>query len=192
MSSKRRFPKKTARGPSKAIKKYIAQALRKDKERKYVAYDADAVAISTTGTTIDLSDIATGDGVNTREGHEIFATSIQGRYVVLAGDANNIVRFILYSKKDTSAADLAVDTNDFIDPDQFTIYFDKIVTTGTGNLQKMVAVNHKFRGKGKKITYDGTASTSYTMGHTQLYIVSDSSATAHPARSGHVAINFTE
>lgn len=185
------FKRKT-RKPSKSVMKYVQKAMSANKEPHYISTVNIGAGVSTIGTTIGICDIAAGDGINNRTGHEIYLNRLFFRYSVVTGDATNDVRFVLYSKKDSSAADMAITTNDPIDPDQFTVYMDKLCTVNTNNSSKICSGNYRWRGRGKKVIFDGTAYQSQTQGNTKLYIVSDSSVAPNPSISGHVKTWYKE
>lgn len=188
MPYKRRY----YRRPKKSIHNMVKKMIQNDKEQKRAQNEFTNLSQSTTGLNTAITDIATGDGIGNRDGHEIFLNKFRARYAVVAGDTTNEVRFILYSKKDVSGSDIAASTRSALDYDNYTIYLDKLCVVGTGELIKVCNLKKTWPGRGKKVLYDTTSSTSQTQGEVLMYTVSDSGAATHPTMNGHYELFFKE
>lgn len=183
---KRKNPK-----PSKNLRKMVSQLIQKDKELHRINGVTTQYSLSTAGTTIDMADITAGDGLANRTGHEIFLQSYYARYHLVAGDATNIIRMIVYSKRDESSPDMNIVYNGIPDKDQFVIYDDKSCIVATDKPETCV-LSYKFKGKGKKVTYDNLLGSSPVSGNLKMFWCSDSTTVAHPVMDGHFLTYFKE
>lgn len=174
----------------KNLKQIIRKTVNDDKELKRINFSFNST-VSTAGSTILMSDITAGDGSAERDGHEVLLQSMYARFACVTGDPTNIIRFILYSKKDASGSDLIVAVNGIVDKDKYTVYQDKTCMVSTYET-RMCEIKHKFRGNGKKIIFDSTGSTSQTEGNVMIYIVSDSAAATHPNYNGFASTWFKD
>ncbi len=138
------------------------------------------------GLNLHLSDISGGDGQGQRQGNQITVTSIRFKGFLDLGDAQNIVRIILYIPK--SAGQVLATTTTLstpIDFDQFTVLKDvKIHANSNGNYYALFNLFKRFnkgQRKGMSQLYSSTLSTSYSKNPLWVYMVSDSTAAPGPS-----------
>ena len=125
--------------PSYKVMRNIAQSVvNKNVETKRYTHEYNATAVAVGASSpidADLYSMGQGDTPNSRTGNRIIATGVHGSLNVVTADTTNIVRLILYIPRDTddNLSTDALEVYQQIDPDKYTILFDKTVTVGTYN-----------------------------------------------------------
>lgn len=179
------------------VKKYVRNALNRDKETKQATLGAMTMSPSTYAggslLTYVLTQIAQGDGASDRDGNLIKVTGFYARFVCTYADTTNIIRFRLWMPKaDNSVSATSVDYSDAIDQDTTRDFIDRIVTVGSGGpMQKTVILKKKFR-KPLYFRYYGSAGTNIVTPYLMLSIGSDSGAVSHPTVTGHYRIYWKD
>lgn len=158
--------------------------------------------VGTTGNTNSKTDVlqeTTNATDSVRVGDELHITSFSFRYVVVVGDAYNIVRVIFFQWLQDDAptlGDIYADTaNAVVSPYRrdtnrhYKILYDRTHALDTYNT---VQVANKFltRGFKKKMKFD--AGTTTGQGKIYFSIVSDSSAVAHPTYRVETQLNYLD
>lgn len=182
----------------KAVKAIIAST----HEKKYEDTFYSSVGISSSGQTDQLYTLASGSDEDERTGFKIRLQGIYGKLLLTNGDDTNVVRVVLYANKgdNSSTATMPYGIYNKIDTELYTVYMDKHIHLKApfsgGTDQKQVIVRHNFKNKynayqGKYHAYDTIATTSGT-NRIYMYIVSDSTAIAHPTVLGNIRCYYTD
>lgn len=158
------------------------------------ALDPLASEINVGGIIFDFpSKITLGTASSQRIGDQIKIQSIQLRYVLKAGDPNNLVRLTMLRQTGTTlvSADYP-GVNDYIQLDKIFVYKDKLIaleTSYNGSLTapKRIGTMNLYFKNGITIDYAKSIHTDL-----QLHIVSDSSAAPHPVIDFVYLITYTD
>lgn len=186
------MPRRGRNVTTKNFAQVATKWLASEAETKYHVKSLSSTLPDTSSALVtDLTGIATGDGVSSREGNEIFVKSINARMRLDIADTWNYIRVLMFtwSGSDTpTVADILESTSgghEFLcsyEPDRttpFHVFVDKTVRLDVTTPTRIVNLSHRFK-KPLKVTYDATASNSY--GDKQIWMIafSDSGAVAHP------------
>lgn len=125
-----------------------------------------------------------------RIGNSIKLRSMSVKLHCINADSFNFIRFVFYIPKDKDALfPASINYHTALDYDDWTILKDIVVKTDTYNPTKTMSFSMPLRAK---VTYSGAAGTACTKNPVYCYIVSDSTAIAHPAVNGYVRINYKD
>lgn len=196
---KRRTFKRRRRG--KGFRRAVNAVVRKSLEHKSKVVTFSNLAIpaasgASSATDIDFTDIAQGLDTNNRVGRNIRVTGFFLKGFLTNYDASNAYRLILYIPKDenTSLSNApALGYNEIVDEEQYTILLDKWVATSDSGVRcKPIQMKFRFKGRGMKIDYRGSAGSDCVGKHLYLYLVSDSGVASHPTLNGEAVMWYTD
>lgn len=196
-NARRRFRRMRKPRVSVPVKRYVRNALNRDKETKQATLGAMTMSPSTYSAgsllTYVLTQIAQGDGASDRDGNLIKVTGFYARFVCTYSDTTNIIRFRLWMpKSNNTISATSVDYSDPVDQDTTRDFIDKIVTVGSGGpTQRTVILKKKFK-KPLYFRYYGSAGTNIVTPYLMLSIGSDSGAVSHPTVSGHYRVYWKD
>lgn len=179
------FGKTSASKVSKSTKRYVKNAIQSSIETKLLHIGNATVGIGDgiiqNGVDIAVGEIPQGISQHQRIGNRVSLMKYSFTGFMDLGDAQNLVRVILYSPKDPSdTMPLSVVLNSVIDFDRFTVYQDRYVSAnGAGEYYRPFEINHKWA-RGKTQLYDGALATDGTVGVLRMYFCSDSTAAPNP------------
>lgn len=183
----------------KQIKQIVNKQIRSNAESKFHTTEYEASDIQDHGRTpltADLCHVATGTSQNTRIGNQIIMTGMRLDGVIVAADATNIVRVVVYMPKDHTTALTGVSVTDFIDIDKYTVFMDKMIVVGTGGSGiKKFTFHRRWTSKGRKgiqVQFYGTTSTDFAKNRLKFYAVSDSLAVSDPKLSLHSRVYYKD
>lgn len=190
MPPRKNYRKK--KGLTKAQRAQVQKLLNKNIETKFRAQSI-ATTIDSTGTSYELCSVGTGDGQNNRSGHQLNVTGFYGKFQMVASDATNAIRVIMYIPKDPSVVMSGVSVYSLIDIDDYTILYDKLFTASINGInQRVFTIAKKFRGKGLQVQYSSTSATDFSKNALRMFVVSDSGAISHPTFNGHYRTYFKD
>lgn len=181
----------------KAWRQEVRDVINDTSETKRKAADITPTSITTTVITHELTDIDQGDGVAQRDGHQIYTRSYAGRFVVQQGASATgcqYVRFVLYTPKNIDSLETTMTYVDRIDPDDFIIYWDKLVKVDDNNPCKIVKLGKKWWSKkipGLLTQYSSSTAGDLIRKNVCLAIVS-STDTNPPTYSGYHTLFFKD
>lgn len=180
----------------------VRRMLSSREETKTFVAGALSSAVSLVPVIVSLTNIPLGQTDNTRIGNHVHLKSLKGRVVVIAGDATNITRVIIFKWKENDAFNppsasqiLAVGPSGGVDvystyntesPGNYQILEDYFLLGSNGTSSPHLIVkremNKKLTGKAQFWSDIGTAGTN------KIYIMfqSDSAAAPNPA----ISFNF--
>lgn len=166
-------------------------------EKKFKINTFSGISIGA-GTPVsqELTYIANGTQQNERIGNQIRVTGIFADLIITGADTTNTIRMIIYIPHDPSNTLSSLMYNGAPDMDQFTILYDKIITTSSnGPNNKRVMIRRSYtRGykKGIRIQYYGSAATDVSKNRILIYVVSDSAAIPDPQLNGYLRMYYTD
>lgn len=131
----------------KSWRQEVRDVINDTAETKRKATDIASTNVTTTVISHELTDIDQGDGVAHRDGHQIYTRSYAGRFVVQQGAAATgcqYVRFVLYTPKNIDSLETTMTYLDRIDPDNYIIYWDKLVKVDDTNPCKIIKLGKKW------------------------------------------------
>ncbi len=201
-------PRRKRRSKKQVVVKrsQIKKVIQSMAELKFFDTVPDA-SVTTTEQAYCFSAVPAGTSDTTRIGDSLYIKNIQAQFELLAADATQIIRYIVFQFHDQS--NFTVDTptlsdilqdasavdnlHSFYHGDRraaYTILRDRRIsmTLGQGNGQKMISFNIR-SGFRKKVQYQG-ASTNNASDHIYMIIVSDSGAAAHPTIRGFLRLQY--
>lgn len=186
MSSRNR--NRNSKGLTKKQFKQVKRVMLSDSETKHTSYITTASPIGTfaSGNWVsqELTLIAQGSGTNQRVGQEIRVKSLEVRYAMCLPVASALPALlfrviICYPKRDSDdnpgVAPNAINYNDPVDPDLWTVLYDRkmsISTAGPGT--KDIIFNKRFKGLGRKVDYTGAGSADVSRPRLFIHFVGDS------------------
>lgn len=189
-------------------KKEVKQLVKGNIELKSVDSIGVANTSSTTPTVAKWLSLAQGTGNSARIGNEVTISRIHLRYNMVAGDATNVIRVILFQWLDDDTlvnptyddilyrgGTLEPYTNCLYNYDkrhQYRILYDKrhVVDNDNPNAQQNFGEDKYCKGFVKKMQFDSSLLTGKGMIY-GLY-VSDSGTVAHPAIDIHVRMYYRD
>lgn len=190
----RRYRRRGRKGGfAKAVRKVIMNTA----ETKRNVDTMSSQAISTTVHTIELTDIGTGDGSGARDGNEIYARTLYGRYTVglHASATASLVRFILYTPREASTLLTTIDYIDRVPPENYTVWMDKLITVNSDYPVKVVRLLKKWynrRVPGMKVQYDEGATTASTTKNPVVLAIVSNEATNTPTLNGDTTLYYKD
>lgn len=175
----------------------MKEVLYKEAETKRNIEEMTNQAISTSVHTIEMSDIATGDGSGARDGNEIIARSFYAKYTLglHASATASVVRFVLYTPRDADQLLTTLDVTNRIAPEDFTVWMDKLVTVNTDYPVKVVTLAKKWYNKvrkGMKIQYNSGATTGSTTENPVVLAIVSNEATNTPQINGDTTLYYKD
>lgn len=196
-------PRKTKRFVRTAIKRYE----RKNIEKKWM-HVPFTYNVSNAGQTLQLTSIPQGDTENTRDGRQVMLIGFHLRFsVTLATSPFNCIRVILfqwYGYPVGGSQPLLLDILESADVQahyahkssgQFSILYDRLITTTDNNPHREVVVHIPLTGLGKhrKVEFDqNPASITRHCNGLQLLMLSDDGAVPYPLVQGIAHVTFTD
>jgi hypothetical protein len=183
------------------IANIVSSSLKKIQEKK--SFDTGfGSGVSSTGTIQKLSTIPQGDTDSTRDGDALLVIKIELITSFVFADTTNIGRLILvrWNQDDSSAAPAAVTdllqtatpfspyNRDNERAKKFSVIYDKIYmvgATGPNIVGSQTKIPYQSR-----ISFQATANTG--TGHIYAFMISDSTAIAHPVFSYVARVWFTD
>lgn len=191
MARKTRMRKKG--GFATAVRKVIMNTA----ETKRNIESLSSQAISTTVHTLELTDIATGDGSGARDGNEIYVRSVGSRYTVglHASATASVVRFVLYTPRDADSLLTTLDYIERIDPEKYVVWADKLVTVNTNTPVKVLRMGKKWYTRkvpGMKVIYDTGAATGSTYKNPVVMAIVSNEATNTPTVNGDTTLYYKD
>lgn len=179
------------------VRTMIKREINKDKEMKHSDVNSIGVAISSSPSFYNISQVAEGDTNQTREGTTIKPQYLACRWQAEAADAYNVVRMIGFqwygNTPPTSSANVlqtagGSDVYSYYSigapgAKLFRIIFDQILDVQTGNngsIMKQTAAFKSLKGY-KQIHYFGPNGGDYSDGSIWILFLSDSGAITHPS-----------
>lgn len=200
----RRAKKKTGLSTrqSSAVAKIAKKVVYKQAENKY--FDTlTGVSYTDVGIMIDLSLVPQGDTDITRDGDQLYATSLQIRGYLTVADNTNVARVIVFRWKCDSVPlnDNILDTTykgsvNYVNSgyhhdgrSDFVVLSDKTynMQLGTNRSQMRYYLNKKLN---HKINYN--AGTTAGRNKIYMFVISDSAAIAHPTINTITRLNFRD
>lgn len=183
-------------GKRKTFGQKVKQVMMDTVETKRNIETYTATAISTTVNSVNLTDVTTGDGSGARDGNQIIARSVYGRFTVglHASATASVVRFILYTPYQNDNLLSTVDYIERIPNKQHIVWMDKLVIVNTDNPVKRVTISKKFyspKRKGMIVDYSSGSSNAVERHPVYLAIVSNE-ATNTPALNGDVTFYYKD
>lgn len=174
----------------------VRRVIMKTAETKSKTSNWNATAISTTPDSTLLSTIATGDGSGARDGNEIYLRSLYGR-VTLAksvSSTNSLVRIVAYTPKQESNKLSSLDFISRIDPDEQTVWFDRLITLNDDYPVKRVTLKKRwYRGRIPGMRCDWITGSGTTVLHNPVYLVMVSNeATNTVSATGDVTVYYKD
>jgi hypothetical protein len=183
----------------------VLKSLQKQSEPNSFDVILAATAQDYSGNVYSLSDVSQGDGDSNRTGDQVTPTNLEFRAQVLAGDASNLFRIIIFrwNPSDSSAptvtsilqgvastnAPLSALNRDNYRGKLFDVLLDRLISVDTYNpsacLSEMIKLNAQ-----KKLAYTAAGTTG--MGKIYILAVSDSAAAAHPSLQFDTRLNYFE
>lgn len=202
---RRRFNRKYKGTGYTMMKKVAQKVFNKNAEVKYtIDHTAGSINIDTTGTIAQVATPTLGTSVNERTGNEIRIRSIQFKGSVVAGDATNFVRFIIFQWKSRSPTAPVI--TDILDSTVGGLYYNNLYNKTLGSsfkilYDKMWAVNsdgndnrpfHALITKGFDRRCEFNSGT--TLGHNTIWwlAVSDSAIGDHPQMNFALRMNYND
>lgn len=166
------------------FKKAVRAIIRKDKESKNVLvhqYAADA--LSTTVSSVHLTDIDQGYTNTTREGEQCYLQAFGARlffeYDATSNYQQQWVRVIIYKPYQLGTLQTSFGVASTIDPAQCHVIYDKLFWVGPTKPAAVLSIGRKFRTRffpqGTKLIYDGSSGDDIQKNAYYLAIVSDQS-----------------
>lgn len=137
--------------PSKGFRQRVREIISDTAETKR-NYDEITVRNATASNpdTWQMTDIAQGDGVANRDGHEIYTRSFGGRYVVKWNSASTTcqyVRFVLYTPRNVDSLETTLTYTSRINPDEHIVYVDELIKLSDQEPCQIVTIGKKFYSK---------------------------------------------
>lgn len=195
MQSKGNYGKKQAKSKGQSVatlsqvKQIIRSSLGNVLEHKFFNTNLAMTALAYTGATYQLSAVPQGITDYNRTGDVFTVKRIRIRLQVIAGDATNMVRVIIFSwfpnttpaigdimtAVSTAEAPLTQNVHDNLS--KMKIYADFIVAVATSQLNVVKDLNLKCSAK----VQANNASTTLGTNHIWIGICSDSAAATHPS-----------
>lgn len=166
---------------------------------------AQSQSVSTSMNAVLLNTCAQGDDISSRDGNDVWLTSVSGMVTYNAGDSYNVVRtLIVFDKQPDGNAftqgDLIQGTTpaDIIEPlrairkdsfKRFKILYDKVLTLHTYQPTKTIRFRIPVH---KQIKYTGSAAGIGTImtGALWLVMISDSTAPSHVGETHAITVNW--
>lgn len=200
-SLKSRRPSKKRSKKTKALtRKDVRKEILKIAEKKFIN-GTNSAGIDFSGTVTSISDVAQGDTDNTRDGDNLYLTSLQLRWSVVLGDSTNLARIIVFQWKPNSTpttGDILITTGSTAAPlsaynhdtrQSYRILSDSLVALNAAETMKAgtsFVVNFPV----KQIQYTGSGTT----GTNKLYLLalSDSGASSHPTFTYYYKLNYRD
>lgn len=185
---------------TKSVKRYVARKINKSQETKtrLLSYDQQAITDGArTPVSTGITAVAQGITENLRVGNRITLTGLHAQLAFAAGDATNVIRFILYTPKDPNDTLTSVEVSSLVDFDKFRIIMDKYITVGTSGGPGIVVRRFGFkfaRGRrtGRHFQFHGANNNDYGNSPIRMYVVSDSGAVADPTMTGTIRAYFKD
>lgn len=144
----------------------------------------------TSGTNINCTLIGQGTDQYQRVGNAIKLRSMTAHLHCVNADAFNFIRFVFYIPKDKDALfPSTINYHTALDFDDWTILKDVTIKTDTYNPTKTLHFSMPLRAR---VGFNGPGTGAVNKNPIFLYIVSDSSAIAHPAVNGYVRLNYKD
>lgn len=200
MATKRKRAYQSAGSSVMKKRKYQSAAIRRSINSSINTFAINTSGtISTTGSILDLGQIAVGAGPNNRYGNRVYLEKLWMCLQCVVADTTNVMRAILFLDKRANGAGLSItdvlDTSNFNAPlnyankERFTILMDRSLALSTQgpasiNIQKMFNVS-------KVIDYASSSTAIATQNHPYLLLISDSAAPAHPSYTLGTNMYFT-
>lgn len=185
------------RPSQKTWRQKVRDVVNDDKETKRNASELNSTSITTTVISHELTDISQGDGVAMRDGHEIYTRSYAARFVLehnAAGSTCQYVRFVLYTPKNVDSLETTMTYKSRIDPDDYIVYFDKLVRLDANNTCKVLKLGKKWYNNkipGLLTEYGSSTAGDLVRKNVVLAIVS-SEATNSPTYEGYHTLFFKD
>lgn len=176
----------------------VQRRIERNQETKFNYESIDtSVGVSGSHLSYELSDIDQGLTQSGRTGNQIFVTSFFTRLIFTCVDTTNLIRIILYSPKYSANPITAIEYDDQVDRDQYTVFHDRIFTLAyqQDTHQKVCIIRKKWnRGikRGILTQYSTAVGTDCYKGQLYLYLVSDSAAANHPKVQGQFYLYFKD
>lgn len=175
----------------------VKKAMLMSHETKRNVETLSAQAVSTSVHTLEMTDIATGDGSGARDGNQVYVRSLYGRYTVglHASATATVVRMLVYTPKDADQLLTTIDYIDRVPPENHTVWLDKLVTVNTDTPVKVVTLSKKWWNKripGMKVQYDSGATTGSTTRNPVVVAFVSNEATNTPTLNGDTTLYYKD
>lgn len=176
--------RRSSRPPLKRARRRVAfnsavrKVIMKTAETKSNSSSYAARSISTTVDSEQLTSIATGDGSGARDGNVVYARSAYGMFTVgmAAAATATVLRVVLYTPKQESNKLSTLTFAQRIDPDEQTVWMDKLITVNTDYPVKRFYVKKRwYRGRipGMRVEWKTGTATDNLHNHIYLIMVSN-------------------
>lgn len=189
------------RKSTRRLKKLVQTIVSKNVETSSSNHSFSSLGIVDAGrassaTDIHVTNISQGTGEGQRIKNEVRVTGIHSDFFITGADSTNSIRLILYTPKDLSVSlsnSPALAFNQTPDLDKFTVLLDKFVcTSSNGTNCKRVKFNFKFKGRGLRVGYSGSAGSTVQTHPLYFYLVSDSLAVTDPTINGYMRVYYKD
>lgn len=176
---------------SKTFTKRVKEIVHQNAERKRHSFTWSVIPISTTPQEhLFWQNVITGTGPSQRIGHEVRQSYMSFEGYIQAADATNVVRVVVYRRKNANSILTGFTINSAIDDDSFTILKDDLVLMVQGSNSELQKRRYGFNLRNKKCRYDQTTGVTNTNDEIAVALVSDSAVAGHPVMHGHWLIHY--
>lgn len=167
------------------------------KRKEAASYTSELLTNS--AINLALHDISSGDTLSTRDGEEVYFRSVYARLTLALGASATtaqVVRFILYHPYQQNDIMSAASYLNYIEPERYQVFMDKIYTVNSDSPIKIVKIAKKFYNKarqGLKMHWTSGTGTDISRGALYLCIVSDqASGATNPQLNGRVNVFYKD
>lgn len=173
-------------------KSQLNKIINKNIETKHKSLEFTNTSVSDSALNYELTQISTGDGSSSRDGHQIKIQSLFARFTIAGADTTNVVRAVLYIPNDPNLELTTLSTTNVVDYDSVTVLHDKLITLNSnGTNLRTFYLSKKFK-RGMRVQYDSTGGSSCSKNPIKLAFVSDSELAGHPELNGSTILYYKD